>query len=318
MNCSKSKIFTLFLIIFSVFQIQAQDLDLLSELDLEEETTPLKAIASFKTTRVVNSHSLETTHKKVLDFRIAHRFGLVSGGFTDFFGLDQATMRMAFDYGILDNLTVGIGRSTYEKTIDGYIKYKPLWQTQGSNKVPISVLLVGGISINTLKFQAAGFDMTFPRRLNYFAQVIMGRKFSDKISAQLMPTYVHRNLVATRAEDNGIFALGAAARYKFIKRMSINAEYYFVLPNQIADNLKNSVSVGIDIETGGHVFQLFASNSLAFIEKSFIGENTANFFKGDIHLGFCISRVFDFKGPKNKKPKEEKKSKESKKSKGEE
>jgi hypothetical protein len=226
-------------------------------------------------------------------------------------------MRMAFDYGILDNLTVGIGRSTYEKTIDGYIKYKPLWQTQGSNKVPISVLLVGGISINTLKFQAAGFDMTFPRRLNYFAQVIMGRKFSDKISAQLMPTYVHRNLVATRAEDNGIFALGAAARYKFIKRMSINAEYYFVLPNQIADNLKNSVSVGIDIETGGHVFQLFASNSLAFIEKSFIGENTANFFKGDIHLGFCISRVFDFKGPKNKKPKEEKKSKESKKSKGE-
>lgn len=303
MNYSKNNFFAFLLLFCSVFQLQAQELDLLSELDWDDEK-PLKAIAAFKTTRVINSHSLETTHKKVLDFRISHRFGLVNGGFTDFFGLDQATMRMGFDYGILDNLSVGIGRSTYEKTIDGFFKYKPLWQTEGTNKIPVSILITGGVSVNTLRFQALGYDMNFTRRLNYYAQIIMGRKFSDKISFQMMPTYVHRNLVATRAEDNGVFALGAAARYKFIKRMSINAEYYYVLPNQIANNLRNSVSVGIDIETGGHVFQLFASNSLAFIEKAFIAENTANFFRGDIHLGFTISRVFDFQGPK--KPKKRK------------
>jgi hypothetical protein len=304
-SCRNSFAFLLVLFSFNISTLSAQETDLLSELELDFEDTDYKARASFKTTRVINSHSLETTHKNVLDFRISHRFGLISGGFNEFFGLDQATMRMGFDYGILDNLTIGIGRSTFEKTIDGFVKYKPLWQTEGSNRIPLSLLVTSGITVNTLRFPPGAFDMTFARRLNYYAQVIAGRKFNDKFSLQLMPTLIHRNLVGTRAESNTIFAIGSAARYKFIKRMAVNTEYYYVLPGQIASTFyPHSFSIGLDFETGGHVFQVFFSNSIAFVEKSFIAENTANFFKGDIHFGFTISRVFDFNGGKKKAKKE--------------
>jgi opacity protein-like surface antigen len=310
MNHLKSKFFPFlaFVLFFNLNLSHAQDLDLIAELELDEEPEVFKARASFKTTRVVNSHSLETTHKNVLDFRISHRFGLIAGGINEFFGLDQATMRLGFDYGILDNLTVGIGRSTYEKTVDGFVKYKPLWQTEGSNRIPISLLVNAGASVNTLRFPTSPFDMNFTRRLNYYAQIIAGRKFNDKFTFQLMPTYVHRNLVATRAESNSVFALGAATRYKVIKRMAINLDYYYVLPNQLASSYSpHSFSIGLDLETGGHVFQVFFSNSMAFIEKAFIAENSANFFKGDIHFGFTISRVFDFNGgsKKDKRAKEE-------------
>lgn len=305
MNYLKSKFIVLIpCLFFFNYQLFAQedDFDLLSELNLEEEAPVFKSLASFKSTRVVNSHSLETTHKNVLDFRISHRFGLISSGINDLFGLDQATMRMGFDYGILDNLTVGIGRSTYQKTLDGFIKYKPIWQTEGSNKVPISVLAVAGLTVNTQKFAAISYDMTFPRRLNSFSQLIIGRKFNDKFSLQIMPTHVHRNLVETRAEGNSIFALGSAARYKFVKRVSVNLESYYVFPNQLGlTQQPYSFSLGFDVETGGHVFQLFFSNSIGFIEKAFIGENTADFFRGDIHFGFTISRVFDFKKNPDKK-----------------
>lgn len=314
MNYSKSKILSLlsllslclFLFISPSFA-QDDDIDLLSQLDIEDEQEEFKTLASFKTTRVVNSHSLETTHKNVLDVRISHRFGLISSGINDLFGLDQATMRMGFDYGVLDNLTVGVGRSTYQKTFDGFVKYKPVWQSEGSNRVPISVLAVAGVTVNTQRFAALNYDMTFTRRLNYFSQIIIGRKFNDKFSLQLMPTHVHRNLVETRAEGNSIFALGGAARYKFVKRVAVNLESYYVFPNQLGlTQQPYSFSIGFDVETGGHVFQLFFSNSIGFIEKAFIAENTADFFRGDIHFGFTISRVFDFKKDPTKAKKNKK------------
>lgn len=269
---------------------QAQEMDMLS--DIEDEQPPAKAIASYKTTRVINSHSLENTHKGVLDFRISHRFGLVSSGLQDFFGLDQATMRMGFDYGITDRLQIGIGRSTYEKSIDGFAKYKLLWQTEGSNKMPVSLLLISGLTVNTQKFQALPFDMTLPRRTAYFHQLVVGRKFTENFTLQLMPSLVHRNLVSTANESNTVLAAGIAGRYKIIKRLAINAEYYYVLPDQLRPEIRNTFSIGVDLETGGHVFQLFFSNSLAFIEKSFITESTAEWFSGDFHFGFTISRVF--------------------------
>lgn len=283
---------------------QSQELDMLSELEEEDPVETLKAIASYKTTKVINSHSLENTHKGVLDFRISHRFGLISSGIYDFFGLDQATMRMGFDYGITDRLQIGIGRSTYEKTVDGFAKYKLLWQSQNSNKMPVSLLVASGFTINTQRFQALPYDMTLPRRMAYFHQLIVGRKFTDKFTLQLMPTIVHRNLVSTRDESNTVMAAGMAGRYKLIKRLAINAEYYYVLPDQLRPEIRNTLSVGVDIETGGHVFQLFFSNSLAFIEKAFITESTANWLDGDIHFGFTISRVFTIAG-KNKHEEEE-------------
>src|SRR5690606_23514922 len=135
---------------------------------------------------------------------------------------------------------------------------------------------------------------TLARRLQYFNQLLIGRKFNSKFSLQLMPTMVHRNLVETASEANTVFAAGIAGRYKFTKHMAVNMEYYYVPPDQIREEFNPSFSVGIDIETGGHVFQLFFSNSLGFIENAYIFESTASWFTGDIHFGFTISRVFSF------------------------
>lgn len=288
---TKSKFISVFaVLLFFTLNAKAQELDMLADLEEEEEVLP--TIATFKTTRVINSHSLETTHKGVLDFRISHRFGALSGGLYELFGLDQASMRMGFDYGITDRLSIGIGRSTYEKSLDGFAKYRLLWQTEGVEDMPISLVLVSGLSSNMLRFQGIGYEMTPERRMNYFHQMIIGRKFSPAYSLQLMPSLVHRNLVATGDEENTVFALGAAQRLKIGKRFSLNLEYYHLLPDQVHDDVVNSLSIGVDIETGGHVFQLFFSNSLGFIEKAYIADSRGDFLTGDVYFGFTISRVF--------------------------
>jgi hypothetical protein len=195
-------------------------------------------------------------------------------------------------------LEVGFGRSTYQKTYDGYFKYRLLWQTEGTNKMPISVVWYSNMAINTLKPTSTLYETTFDMRLAYTHQMIIGRKFNDAISLQLMPTIVHRNLVQTAAEKNTVYAQGIAGRWKFIPRVALNAEYFYVLPGQLADGYTNSFSLGFDIETGGHVFQLHFTNSPIMIDKGFITETTGKWGKGDIHFGFNISRVFTVKKPK--------------------
>ena len=286
---------------FCFIQYNSVSQDLLDETDIEMPL--LRAKASFKNSRVINAASLETTPKGVLDFRISHRFGRVNGGLYEFFGLDQASMRMAFDYGITDRLQIGIGRSTYEKTVDGSIKYRLLWQTQGSEQMPISVVWVSSMSVNALRFDNTLYERTFDTRLNYVHQLLIGRKFTDDITVQLMPTVVHRNFVLTREEENTVWVAAAAARWKFVKRVAINVEYFYVPEGQLADGFTNSLSLGFDIETGGHVFQLHLTNSPLMVEKGFITETTGKWTKGDIHFGFNISRVFTIVKPK--KPKEE-------------
>ncbi|MBK6363833.1 MAG: hypothetical protein IPL63_03095 [Saprospiraceae bacterium] len=282
-------------VIFTATSV-AQD-DLLSLLGPEEETTEYIE-ASFKTNRVVNLHSLENTAAGVLDFKISHRFGFLSGGFYEFFGLDNATMRLGFDYGITNRLAIGVGRSNLEKAYDGYIKYKLLRQSKGKKNMPLTVALFASAAIQTLKWAEPERDNLFSSRLYYTFQVIMGRKFSERISVQLSPTVVHRNLVATKEEKNDVYGMGVGARFKLTNRIAINGEYTFVLPNQLADGYNNGLSIGFDIETGGHVFQLHCTNSTGMIEKAFFTENTGNWSTGNVHFGFNISRVFTLKKKK--------------------
>lgn len=270
--------------------IHSQEDDLLSLLG-EDETTDY-AFASFKTNRVINLHSLENTAKGVLDIKISHRFGFLSGGVYELFGLDQASIRIGGEYGITDRFMIGLGRSSFEKTYDGFMKYKILRQSKGKKNMPITASLLATTAIQTLKFPDPDRDNLFSSRLYYTFQAIVGRKFSESFSLQLSPTLVHRNLVATANEKNDVFALGLGSRMKLTKRTSINLEYIYVAPNQIADGFTNSLSIGFDIETGGHVFQLHFTNSTSMIEKGFITENTGNFFDGDIGFGFNVSRVF--------------------------
>lgn len=277
----------------------------------EEETGPEYTNASFKTTRVINGHSLENTAHGVLDFRISHRFGPANGGAAQFYGLDGATVRLGLDYGVTDRLMVGLGRSSYQKTVDGFVKYKLLRQCDAGCTMPVTLALVGSSSVTALAADEVPWyspDRTdyFTHRLSYAWTLIIGRKFSENVSLQLNPGVVHRNLVASTEDPNDVIHISGAGRVKLSKRVAFNAEYFYVLRNQIPADFRNSLSIGFDIETGGHVFQLHFTNSSGMFERAFITETTGDWSKffsapgkgSGPQFGFNISRVFTVHEPK--------------------
>ena len=287
---------TLLLLAFVAVAQEDEELDLLSMLGAEE--TIDYATAAFKTNRVINVHSIENTAGGVLDVKISHRFGFLNGGLYELFGLDGATIRIGADYGITDNITAGFGRSSFEKTLDGFLKWRFIRQSTGKKNMPITAALFASTAIKTIKWQNPDRENYFSSRMYYTYQLIIGRKFSKSFSFQLSPTMVHRNLVRTNLEKNDVYALATATRIKLTKRLAINAEYIFVLENQLAPGYRNSFSLGLDIETGGHVFQLHFTNSTSMIEKGFITETVGDWRDGGIHFGFNVSRVFTLKEPK--------------------
>ena len=249
-------------------------------------------IATFKTTRLVNGHTVENVGKGVMDVKISHRFGTLNAGGYELFGLDNATMRMGLDFGLTSNLMMGIGRSTYKKTYDAFFKIKLLRQSTGRVNMPITLSYVPAFALQSLKWADPTRKNFYSSRLYYTHQLLIGRKFSENTSLQLMPTLVHHNLVALASDPNNIIAIGIGGRQKITKRSSFNFEYYYLLPGHKITGTTNSLSIGFDIVTGGHVFQLHFTNSHAMDEKGFISETTGKWQKGDILFGFNISRVF--------------------------
>jgi len=268
----------------------AQD-DLMDLFD-EEETIDYTT-ATFKTTRLALGYSIENPAKNDMIFLISHHFGKINGGAYEFFGLDQATIRLGFEYGITDRLAAGIGRSSYNKTYDGYLNYKIFRQSKGAKKMPVTMSFLAGTSINSLKWEEPNQENYFSSRMTYLFQMIVARKFNKNLSLQVMPSLVHKNLVATSDDKNDIFTLGAGGRYKFTKRTSINIEYHYVFPNQINSyEYTNSLTIGFDIETGGHVFQLFFTNSVPINVTDFLTQTTDKWENGGIYFGFNIARTF--------------------------
>lgn len=255
--------------------------------------------ATFKTTRLINGHSVETTAKGVMDLKISHRFDAINKGTYELFGLDNATMRFGFDFGLSKTLMVGIGRSTFDKAYDVFLKVKLLRQSTGKHKMPVTLNYVPTIALKTRKWEDPNQKNFFTSRLFYTHQLIIGRKFSDNLSLQLMPTIVHRNEAALISDPNDIIAIGIGGRQKLTRRTSINMEYYYQLPGNKLRGSTNALSVGVDIETGGHVFQLLFTNSQGMTERQFIAENKGSWGDGDILFGFNISRVFTI-GKKHK------------------
>lgn len=253
--------------------------------------------ATFKSTHILNGQSIEKMAPKQLDFRISHRFGRINSGAYEFFGLDQANIHLSLEYGINKWLMAGIGRGTYEKTFDGFVKFAILRQSSGAKVMPVSLSVFSSAALKTLRWSDPARPFDFSSRLTYVGQVLIARKFSPSFSAQLTPSFVHRSLTTSISDPYNIFALGAGGRMKLSKRISVNAEYYI---NQDPGSYNgrpvyNPLALGFDIETGGHVFQLIFTNSVAMIEKGFIAETTGSWGNGDIHFGFNISRVFNLK-----------------------
>jgi opacity protein-like surface antigen len=277
-----------------------------SLMDMLDKTAPpskKEAVsATFKATRIINGSSVESLGAGVLDFRIDHRFGQLSQGSQNFFGLDDATTRIGLDYGITKWLMVGIGHNTLNKEDDGFAKVKLL--SQRKEGMPISLSYFGNISIQTTPAPTlpTGDTWEYSNRLYFTNQFLIARKFNDWLSLQLMPTIVHYNLVDSNKSDNNTFAIGIGGRIKVSRRIAITGEYYYRLNNtdMLYNGSKtyNSASIGIDIETGGHVFQLMLTNAPGMTERTFIGQTTDSWAKGDLHFGFNISRVFTVVKPK--------------------
>lgn len=250
-----------------------------------------KVKAAFKSPRVIGGHSIEFLHPGTMDFRILHRFGSIDKGISDLFGLDQASMRMGFDFGILPNLMVGVGRSTYQKELDGFIKYAP-WQQTTDGTIPLTVALVSGMTLNTMPWTDPSRKNFFSSRLAYYHQLLLGRKMNRQLTLQLSPTIVHTNLAASGIESNDVFALGIGGRYKVSNRVALMLDYFYNVNGIVKGINHNPLSVGVDIETGGHVFQLHFTNATGMNERAFINETTNSWDKAEIRYGFNLSRVF--------------------------
>ncbi|MDQ6758037.1 MAG: DUF5777 family beta-barrel protein [Bacteroidota bacterium] len=269
------------------------------QLKAEDKNKTQFVTATFKTTRLVNGHTIETTGKGVLDVKISHRFGPIGGaggGTYNLFGLDVARMRMGFDYGLTNTLMIGVGRSTFKKTYDALVKWKLARQSTGKIKMPVTIdyVFTTAVQTDTSGLQHAtvvDLKQHFSKRVTYTHQLIIGRKFSEGLSLQIMPSVVHRNLPLD-AGKNDVWALGVGGRQKLSKRTSFNFEYYYQLPKYKVPDTRNSFSIGFDIETGGHVFQVHFTNAQGMTESLFIPATTQSWAKGEISLGFNLSRVF--------------------------
>ncbi|MCX6223524.1 MAG: DUF5777 family beta-barrel protein [Bacteroidia bacterium] len=288
-------VFSLLLAGSSLFSQNLNDL-------LAEESTngPQPVEALFKATRVINGHSVKQLKKGELDFRVSHRFGRVNSGAYEFFGLDQSNIHLSLEYGLFDRLMVGIGRGTFEKTIDGFARYNLANQQSGKGSFPLTISYLSTIETIGLKWSDTSRTNYFSSRLSFTQQLLIARKFS-KMTIQLMPTLVHRNLVPTEMDQNDLFAMGVAGRYKLANRLALNCEYFYVLrpsPQRTTQKMYNPLSIGFDIETGGHVFQIVMTNSQGMREGGFIGKTTGSWLKKDIHIGFNISRVFTLNSKK--------------------
>jgi opacity protein-like surface antigen len=276
-------------IFFFQYQAFGQN-DLLSLIE-DDTLVNDEVFGTFKTTRIVSGQSVELVHVNVLNFIIGHRFGRINEGAYHFFGLDQATIRLGFEYGLMDWMSIGLGRSSFQKTYDASIKIRPLVQG-ASGGMPISAALYSGLAVNTLRWSDPERPFHFASRLSYFHQVLIARKFSPDLSLQLSPTLVHRNMVETTQDKNDVYALGLGGRYRITNRFTLNAEYFYRITND-ASNSNNSIAIGFDIDTGGHIFQLHFTNSQGMVENYFIAETQGDFFGGDIYFGFNINRVFN-------------------------
>ena len=282
-----------------ILPLSGQD-DLLDILE-DASSKPVIVESSFKGTRVVNAQSLELPRPKILQFMIQHRFGSIENGFYDLFGMDYATIRFDFNYGLTERLSFGVGRSSLDKIYDIFVKTKLLRQSSGTRSFPVSALLYSDIGIDTKRKSEndPAVKDEYLNRLLYVNQLIIGRKFNRSLSLEILPTLIHRNLVPTNQDDHALVSIGIAGRYKLSNRISVNADYFIPLGDR-SEDYQNSVAIGVDYETGGHVFQVMIANSQGPYEYTFIENANGDFSTGILFLGFNISRAFTLAGDNEK------------------
>jgi hypothetical protein len=301
----------------------AQD-DMLSLLDsVGTKKKSERTIATFKGSKIINAQTTETVKKGTMDFNVAHGFGNIgkesNGGVHTLYGLDNiADVRIGFDFGITNDLTIGVGRSKQKELIDGLVKLRVFNQTT-NNHVPFSLALYCDMAYNPQQASTfySGVDLTQTKtnplhRFSYVSQLIIARKFNWRFSMELLPTFQRRNFVLGNInpengsiETNDLFSIGAGARLKLTNRFAIIADYYYTFSKFRENNTTTPffapLGLGFEIDTGGHIFHLTFTNCAGIIENNYIPNTTDNWLKGGYKFGFNISRVFNLGGKKHKK-----------------
>jgi hypothetical protein len=280
---------TLWLIIFFLPTWLIGQEDLLNEID-SDTVFNAYATAAFKGLKIVNFESTKLVAKNEFTLVVAHRFGSLENGIDTFFGLDDAVTRLNFIYGISDGFNIGISRSSYQKIYEGSLKYRILRQEE--NGFPFTLVGFNAILINTALDKANLPKLEFKHRLGYTFQMLVSRKMNESFSLEIAPTFFHDNYVMINNQDNTQFALGFGGRYKLGKRWSLNADYGWHLNRASDSPFKNPLSIGIDLETGGHVFQMHFTNAQPMNTNTFLSQSTGNWSDGDVYFGFNLSRVF--------------------------
>lgn len=272
--------------------VQAQE-NLLDMISKDEKPVIDYTSATFKTTRIVIGQSIELPPQGELLFLITHHFGSLNTGYENLYGLKQATIRLGLEYGLTKWLGFGVGLNSDKNTWDGFVKFKLLRQSTGARKMPVTLDLFANTAIYTTKWTDPDRTNYFSSRMSYTFQALLARKFGNIFSLQIVPSLVHKNMVPDTKDKNDIFTLGAGGRVKVSQRVSINAEYHYLFKGQVVStDAYDSFSLGVDIETGGHVFQIFLTNSYGEYEQAFLTETRGKWSNGDIFLGFNISRMF--------------------------
>mgnify|MGYP003521102632 CR=1 FL=1 len=260
--------------------------DSLSEID----TTMNKQVvnSAFKALKIVNLESTKVAAKGDLYFIVAHRFGSVKDGFEGFYGLDNANTQIKFFYGLTDWLTISGARS--EVAYDFSVKYR--LKDQVEDGFPVAIAGFNSLAINNTLKESLYPNMNFENRLIYVTQILISRKFTERLSLELAPTFFHENFVTNDLQDNSQYAIGVGGRYKISKRVSINADYAAHLNRASGSIYKNPLSIGVDLETGGHVFQMHFTSAQGIHEAGYLGQTTGDWTKGDVFFGFNLARVF--------------------------
>jgi hypothetical protein len=269
--------------------IYSQD-DLLAEID-SDSIVNQEADAAFKGLKIVNFESTKLLYKKQFVFMVAHRFGSIENGFDSFFGLDDAVTRLNFVYGLSDGFNISASRSSFQKIYEMAIKYRLLKQKE--NGFPFTIVGYNSLLINTALEKDNLPKLEFKHRLGYTTQILISRKVNTNLSLELAPTFFHDNYVAINDQDNSQYALGLGGRYKLGKRWSLNMDYGLHLNRSNDSPYKNPFSIGVDLETGGHVFQMHFTNAQAMNTNGFLGQATGDWGNGDVYFGFNLTRVFN-------------------------
>lgn len=303
MNRTSKLILILFIVVFGT-PLKAQD-DLLALAEENAEKEPEKPISAFMSSRLVLGHSVETFRKGEMIILISHRFDRLNLGAYDAFGIDNANIRIGFEYGVSDKLSFGHGRSSSDKAYDTYMKYKILQQKK--NGFPFTATALVGFAVKTSPKNQdpdangnGGVNFKFDDRIAYNSQLLIAKRFADFFSLQLMPTYIHKNNidlyddVANGITENGTFLLGLGSSVNVTKTFSVNLEYYLRPVIESTNTNYDAFSLGFNLDTGGHVFQFHFSNSFYTNDRATLTEVEDDFWNGDVHFGFNISRTFQF------------------------